>query len=154
MLATVVLLVLIDVAFAFQCSPDTILRMATDKRVKQLERECHLAKTGEAECETRNDVEKAWNDFTKLEDEYKEAVKKCRETASKSTRSRRAHQKRHLSHRKMTETVGEKMLPEGERFGAPHPIRTKRQACKTKASQELNQLAQDFSAHCERDNMY
>ncbi|RCN28156.1 hypothetical protein ANCCAN_26106 [Ancylostoma caninum] len=63
---------LIGVTSAFQCSPDTILRMATDKRVKQLERECHLANTGEPECATRNDLETAWKEFTKLSDQYRD----------------------------------------------------------------------------------
>ncbi|KIH66372.1 hypothetical protein ANCDUO_03301 [Ancylostoma duodenale] len=67
---------LIGATSAFQCSPDTILRMATDKRVKQLERECHLANTGEPECATRNDLETAWKDFTKLSDQYRDVREK------------------------------------------------------------------------------
>ncbi|KAK6047033.1 hypothetical protein COOONC_15462 [Cooperia oncophora] len=39
------------------------------------------------------------------------------------------------------------------RFDAPHPIRTRRQTCKTKSSLELNQVAHDFGTHCERDNI-
>ncbi|XGW10578.1 hypothetical protein V3C99_012239 [Haemonchus contortus] len=153
MLAVALLLVVLaDVAVSFQCSPDTILRMATDKRAKQIERECHLAKTGEPECGTRSDLEKAWDDFTKLEDQYKEAVAQCRETAAKSIQ-RRAHQKRHIAHRRKEQSIEWKVRPESEQFDTAHAIRVKRQECKTKASQELNQLAQDFSMHCERDNI-
>ncbi|KAK5964839.1 hypothetical protein GCK32_004079 [Trichostrongylus colubriformis] len=83
--------------------------MATDKRVKQLERECHLEKTGEPQCETKNDVENAWNEFTKLEQQYKEAVTNCRATAKKLTRSRRTHIKRHTVHLTNPETVGKKV---------------------------------------------
>ncbi|VDP37094.1 unnamed protein product [Heligmosomoides polygyrus] len=43
--------------------------------------------------------------------------------------------------------------PESEQFDAPHPIRTKRQSCKTKSSQDLSQLGEEFRTHCERDNI-
>ncbi|PIO71921.1 hypothetical protein TELCIR_06164 [Teladorsagia circumcincta] len=49
--------------------------------------------------------------------------------------------------------TGPPALPESEHFDAPHPIRTRRQACKTKSSVELNQVAHDFGTHCERDNI-
>ncbi|VDM72500.1 unnamed protein product [Strongylus vulgaris] len=52
--------------------------MATDKRLKQLERDCHLAKIGEAECENRSAVEDAWKDFTKLSDQYRDVRRKWR----------------------------------------------------------------------------
>ncbi|EYC43996.1 hypothetical protein Y032_0475g2134 [Ancylostoma ceylanicum] len=139
------------ISFLVQCSPDTILRMATDKRLKQLERECHLASTGEQECATRKDLEAAWKDFTKLSDQYRDAVKKCRETAGRSRRNHRLHRKRHTIHKE--ESVSEQVLPESEQFDRPHPIRTRRQTCKTRASDDLNKLRQDFVTHCDRENI-
>ncbi|KHJ79980.1 hypothetical protein OESDEN_20355 [Oesophagostomum dentatum] len=44
-------------------------------------------------------------------------------------------------------------LPESEQFDRSHPIRTKRQICKTKASDDLNSLRQDFVEHCDRENI-
>ncbi|ETN79153.1 hypothetical protein RB195_019083 [Necator americanus] len=142
---------LVGVASAFQCSPDTILRMASDKRLKQLEKECHLAKTGEKECETKNDLENAWKEFTKLSDQYKDAVKKCREVAARSRRNHQQHRKRQVIHKQ--ESVTEQALPESEQFDQSRPIRTKRQMCKTKASDDLNKLKQDFTTHCDRENI-
>ncbi|WKX93799.1 hypothetical protein Q1695_011232 [Nippostrongylus brasiliensis] len=144
---------LIGVVSSFQCSPDTILRMATDKRSKQLERECHLEKTGEKECETKNDLEAAWKEFTKLSDQYRQAVAQCRKTAAGSTkRYRKTRGTRHDIHHE-EQSISDKVRPESEHFDTAHPIRTKRQLCKTKSSLELNQLGQDFQTHCERDNI-
>ncbi|XGW10582.1 hypothetical protein V3C99_012240 [Haemonchus contortus] len=139
---------------AFQCSPDTILRMATDKRLKQLERDCKLASNNEPQCTNKDDVENAWKEFSKLSDRYKEAVAKCRTTASNSRRRYlRSAPKLVTTDHKEEESVEEMVRPESEHFDAPYPIRTRRQTCKTKSSLELNQLAHDFGTHCERDNI-
>ncbi|KIH66371.1 hypothetical protein ANCDUO_03300 [Ancylostoma duodenale] len=45
------------------------------------------------------------------------------------------------------------VLPESEQFDRPHPTRTRRQTCKTKASDDLNKLRQDFVTHCDRENI-
>ncbi|CCE71542.1 uncharacterized protein CELE_F40F8.5 [Caenorhabditis elegans] len=74
---------------AFECSPDTILRMATNKREKQLERECHEQKTSQAVCETKEELEKSWKDFQKVSNEYKEAVTACRKYVEEKSRPKR-----------------------------------------------------------------
>ncbi|KAK5964838.1 hypothetical protein GCK32_004078 [Trichostrongylus colubriformis] len=145
---------LISVATAFQCSADTILRMATDKRLKQLDRDCKMAASNEAECANKYDVENSWKDFTKLSDRYKEAVAKCRATAASSKqRYRRSHGKLITTSHEQAQTVQEMTRPESEEFDMTHPIRTRRQICKTKSSLELNQFSHDFGTHCERDNI-
>ncbi|VDM67742.1 unnamed protein product [Strongylus vulgaris] len=66
----------------------------------------------------------------------------------------RQHRKRHTIHSEVKEpTVSEQAVPESEHFDRPRPIRMKRQTCKTKASDDLNNLKQDFAAHCDRENM-
>uniref|UniRef100_A0A0K0DE32 PDEase domain-containing protein n=1 Tax=Angiostrongylus cantonensis TaxID=6313 RepID=A0A0K0DE32_ANGCA len=70
---------LVDLKVGFwiiNCSPDTILRMATDKRLKQVERECHLEKTKEQPCDTRNDLENAWKEFMNVTNQYRK-VEMC-----------------------------------------------------------------------------
>ncbi|VDM55303.1 unnamed protein product [Angiostrongylus costaricensis] len=46
--------------------------MATDKRLKQVERECHLEKTKEQSCDTRSDLENAWKEFMNVTNQYRE----------------------------------------------------------------------------------
>ncbi|KAK6047615.1 hypothetical protein COOONC_14880, partial [Cooperia oncophora] len=84
---------------------------------------------------------------------YFQAVTKCRATSTRPKRIRRAHQKRHIAHARNVEMVEEKKPAESERSAVSHPIRTRRQVCKTKSSEQLNQLAQDFRDHCERNNI-
>ncbi|VDO41198.1 unnamed protein product [Haemonchus placei] len=123
------------------CSPDTILRMATDKRLKQLERDCKLASNNEPQCTNKDDVENAWKEFSKLSDRYKEVNEE--RACDSSTRSPEF----------LFNCEQFQIRPESEHFDAPYPIRTRRQTCKTKSSLELNQLAHDFGTHCERDNI-
>ncbi|KAF1765452.1 hypothetical protein GCK72_005404 [Caenorhabditis remanei] len=74
---------------AFECSPDTILRMATNKREKQLERECHEVKTGQEVCETKDELEKSWKEFQEVSDDYKKAVAECRKYVEEKSRPKR-----------------------------------------------------------------
>uniref|UniRef100_A0A1I7U9U8 DUF148 domain-containing protein n=1 Tax=Caenorhabditis tropicalis TaxID=1561998 RepID=A0A1I7U9U8_9PELO len=74
---------------AFECSPDTILRMATNKREKQLERECHEQKTGQEVCATKDELEKSWKEFQDVSDKYKEAVAECRKYVEEKSRPKR-----------------------------------------------------------------
>ncbi|EGT44793.1 hypothetical protein CAEBREN_08889 [Caenorhabditis brenneri] len=75
---------------AFECSPDTILRMATNKREKQLERECHEEKTGQDKCVTKDELEKSWKEFQDVSDQYKEAVAQCRNYVDAKSRPKRS----------------------------------------------------------------
>ncbi|KAJ1361281.1 hypothetical protein KIN20_020497 [Parelaphostrongylus tenuis] len=138
---------------SFECSSDIILRMATNKRSEQLERECNLEKTKEEPCDTKSDLENAWKEFLNAENKYKEAVTKCREQASKPTKSLYKHRtRRHTIYGKQ-EDMNEKVRPESEQIDKAHLIRTRRQVCTTKSSKEMDQLKEDFLAHCERDNI-
>ncbi|CAI2338830.1 unnamed protein product [Caenorhabditis sp. 36 PRJEB53466] len=78
---------------AFECSPDTILRMATNKREKQLERECHEQKTAQPVCATKDTLEKSWKEFQEVSEQYKTAVAECRKYVDEKSRPKRTNEK-------------------------------------------------------------
>ncbi|KAJ1357939.1 hypothetical protein KIN20_016214 [Parelaphostrongylus tenuis] len=152
-LALVLLFTFSAVITAFECSPDVILRMATNKRLKQLEKECYLEKVKEEPCDTRNDLENAWKDFMNVTNRYKEAVTKCREQTARPSKILDRHGWRRQTIYGKQENNSEKVHPESKQFGRAQITRTRRQVCKTNASKELDQLKEAFLTHCERDNI-
>lgn len=64
------LLLLVAGAAAFECDSDTILRLATNRRQKDIEQECQRASKNEP-CKDQDKVDKLWKAYEDVQKEYR-----------------------------------------------------------------------------------
>ncbi|CAI4225767.1 unnamed protein product [Auanema sp. JU1783] len=146
--------ILLATTAAFECPADTILRLASNHRSKDLEAECHRSKSSIA-CEKQEDVNKSWKAFEEVQNEYKKLVAECvavrksgKTKRSTSVTSDAGHAHRHRHHKKRAIDIVPYSEPERQQIS-----RTRRQVCMTKSKETLDKMQQNFKDHCDRENI-